>query len=551
MKNLRIFKFLRLMLFAVPLMGQDSQRFFLDDFSPKSAIIPPYENISPPDAKATVTVAVNFADTIARVSKYNYGNNANVYMTQMITEPDLLHYIRQLSPHVLRFPGGNLSNLFFWDAAPGELPEGAPDTLYGGVERRYLEQYWFGRNDSAKYLSVDNYYKMLEQTNNTGIICVNYSYARYGTGPDPVATAANYAADWIRYDKGRTRFWEIGNENFGAWQAGYKIDLKNNKDNQPEIITGELYGQHFKVFSDSMRAAAKQIGADIKIGAGLLESSQEWHSPTEKKWNSGFFKQAGNCADFFVIHSYFTPWQQNSPVPVILNSAEIETPKMMNYMHQICLENGVAMKPIALTEWNIFAVGSKQQTSDINGIHAVLVLGELIKNKYGMACRWNLANNWADGDDHGMFSQGGEPGIPRWNPRPAFYYMYYFQKFFGDYMVASSVSGDSDIVAYASRFSSGEAGIIIVNKGIDKQTVPIKIKAFKYGKRYYCYSLTGGDDNGDFSLRVFVNGQGTKLPAGGPENIEQIKAFSAPIKRGIVTDAPAHSVQYVLVEDED
>ncbi len=551
MKKLWIFKCLLLPLFTVPLLGQDSQGFFLEDSCPKSAIIPPHENISPTKIKPTITVSVNFADTISRVSQYIYGNNANVYMTQMITEPDLMRNIKLLSPHVLRFPGGNLSNLFFWDAMPGELPEGAPDTLYGGVESRYREEYWFGRNDSAKYLSIDNYYKMLEQTNNTGIICVNYSYARYGIGSNPVATAAKYAADWVRYDNGRTRFWEIGNENFGNWQAGYKIDLKNNKDDQPEIITGELYGRHFKVFVDSMRAAAQEIGADIKIGVGLLEAHQEWHSPTEKNWNSGFFKQAGNSADFFVIHSYFTPWQQNSPVPIILNSAEIETPKMMNYIRQICQENGVTMKPVALTEWNIFALGSKQQTSYINGIHAVLVLGELIKNKYGMACRWNLANNWANGDDHGMFSQGGEPGVPKWNPRPAFYYMYYFQKFFGDYLIASSVTGDSNVVAYSSKFSSGEVGIIVVNKGEKNQTAQINVSDFRYGQRYYFYSLTGGDDNGDFSLKVLVNGHGTKLSAGGPENVEQIKAFSSKIKNGIFMNTPAHSVQYVLVEDEN
>ena len=34
-------------------------------------------------------------------------------------------------------------------------------------------------------------------------------------------------------------------------------------DGQPEIITGALYGKHFKVFTDSMRAAAAEIGATI------------------------------------------------------------------------------------------------------------------------------------------------------------------------------------------------------------------------------------------------------------------------------------------------
>lgn len=549
MKNIFIYlTFLIFMVMSVTLAGQDSQGFFLNDFCPKNATIPPYENTSPPKSKPTVTVTVHLADTIAKVSKYIYGNNANVYMTQMVTEPKLLNYIRQLSPHILRYPGGNLSSLFFWDAAPGELPADVPDPLYGGVDKRYKEEYWFGKNTSATTLSVDNYSNMLEQTNSTGIICVNYSYARYGMGPNPVQTAAKYAADWVRYDKGRTKFWEIGNENYGTWQAGYKIELKDNKDGQPEIITGELYGQHFKVFADSMRAAAREIASEIKIGAVLLEDQKEWHSQVEKNWNSGFFKHAGNEADFFVIHSYYTPWEENSTIPTILNSAEIETPKMMNYIKQVCHENGVIMKPVTLTEWNIFAIRSKQQTSYINGIHAALVLGELIKNKYGMSCRWNLANAWANGDDHGMFSQGDEPGVPKWNPRPVFYYMYYFQKFFGDHIVNTSVSSNSDVVTYASVFSSGEAGIVIVNKGAKNQTVQLQIGDFKYGNRYYLYSLIGGDDNGDFSLRVFVNGHGTELLSGGPPDVENIKALSAVIDKKIIIDLPAYSVQYVLVE---
>lgn len=548
MKNQIVRALLVLLLITIPLSGAVTQGFFLNDFCPKDAVFPPYEDIQPPDVDPTTLITVNFTDTVSRVSKYIYGNNANVYMTQMITEDNLIRYIKLLSPHAIRYPGGNLSNLFFWNAAPGELPEDVPVPFYGGVEKRVEEQLWFGQDTSAKTLSVDNYYQMLEKTNSMGVICVNYSYGRYGTGQNPVETAAGYAADWVRYDNSRTKFWEIGNENYGTWQAGYKIDLKNNKDNQPEIITGELYGQHFNIFVDSMRAAARELDTEIRIGCVLLEHAQEWHTPVEKTWNSGFFKQAGNRADFFVIHSYYTPWNEDSSIPVILNSAAVETQKMVQFLKNISDENRVDMKPVALTEWNIFAVGSKQQVSTINGIHSVLVLGELIRDKFGMACRWNLANNWANGNDHGMFSQGNEPGVPRWNPRPVYFYMTYFQKYFGDHMVSTSVSGNDDVVAYGSRFNSGEAGIILINKGATEQSAQLQFNGFKPGQRVYFHSLTGGNDNDNFSLKVFVNGQGPVFSAGGPPNIDMIKARSALIDKDIIIELPAYSVQYILVE---
>src|SRR5699024_10802243 len=128
----------------------------------------------------------------------------------------------------------------------------------------------------------------------------------------------------------------------------------------------------------------------------------------------------------------YTPYHEDSSPAVILNSAHEVTQSMMQWMNETTRRNGVEMKPIALTEWNIFATGSQQMVSDISGLHASMVLGELIKYEYGMAARWNIANGWDNGNDHGMFNKGDAPGgVPEWNPRPDFYHMYYFQKFFG------------------------------------------------------------------------------------------------------------------------
>ncbi|UCH13951.1 MAG: alpha-L-arabinofuranosidase [Bacteroidales bacterium] len=532
--------------------GQDTQGFFADDFKPKEAVIPESKEISGPVTDPGVSITVNFQDTVARVLDYIYGNNANVYMTQMISQPELINHIRLLNPNLLRYPGGNLSNMFFWNAKRRKLPADVPNPLYVGGYTKYSDNFWYGKNKRAYTLSVDNYYKMLEQTNSTGIICVNYAYARYGTGPEPVQTAAKLAADWVRYDNGRTKFWEIGNENYGAWQAGHEIDIKNNKDGQPKIISGELYGKHFRIFADSMRAAAKETGADIKLGAVMVEIHKEYDAPIENGWNRGLLEQAGDKIDFYVVHSYYTPYNDNSTAAVILNTSEKATIKMVKHMNEISAECNVSMKPVALTEWNIFATGSKQSCSFINGIHATMVLGELIKNRFGMACRWDLVNRWADGNDHGMFNYGDEPDVPRWNPRPVYFYMYFFQRFFGDHMVSSSVSGNKDVVAYASKFSSGEAGIVVVNRGKKEQVAELVINDFKYGKRCYIYTLTGGDDNGEFSQKVFVNRSGPDNLTGGPvKDLQNIKALSQKINKGIKLGLPAYSVLFLLVEDQE
>ncbi|GAA4327151.1 alpha-L-arabinofuranosidase [Mucilaginibacter gynuensis] len=523
-----------------------SAGFFLDDWAPKTLVLPTGADIAKPAGNAAITVNVDYSNVITKVSKYLFGNNINPYMGQMVTEPKLINSIKELSPNILRFPGGNISSIYFWD---GVRPADAPATLYNQDGNTYNEAYWLGNNTAAWTISLDNYYNALQQTNSTGVITVNYSYARYGIGEHPDQIAAHHAANWVRYDKGRTKYWEIGNESNGPWQAGWQIDVAKNKDGQPKIITGELYGKHFRVFADSMRKAASEVGAQIKIGAQLVQTDpvNSWNS-VDKTWNSGVFASAGNYPDFYIVHDYYTP-QTNLDATTILNSPIAETKAVMDWMNTTTTQGGVALKPIALTEWNLFATGSKQMVSNIAGIHATMVLGEMLKNQFGMACRWDLANGWAIGDDHGLFSKGDEPdNATMWNPRPAFFYMYYFQKYFGDRMVASTISTGSDVISYASSFTSGQAGVILVNKGTASQVVAINIKNFAPGTKYYYYTLIGGTDNGEFSRKVYINGNGPVGASGGPENYTKLVANAAAISGGIKISAPPRSVIFLIAD---
>jgi hypothetical protein len=535
------------LLAGLPLRGQTASDCFYDDFGGRLAEVPTSVSATKTVLAPTVTVTFNSTDTLRKVSRYFYGNNANGYMTQMVDQPALIDYITRLAPNIIRFPGGNNSTIFFWNAASG-TPPGAPDTLLDGSGKKYRAWYWYGKNTANWTLSVDNYYTMLDMTGSTGMITVNYGFARYGTSTNPVATAAHHAADWVRYDNGRTRFWEIGNESSGSWQAGYRIDLSKNQDGQPAIQTGALYGQHFKVFADSMRNAAAEIGSTIYIGAQLYE--QAGGIDAQPTWNAGYFTNAGDLADFFIVHSYFTPYGQNSTATVILNSGSTVPLAIVNYIKTVTLQKGVQMKPLALTEWNIFATGSKQACSFVNGMHAAIVLGELAKTGFSMSSRWDLANGYDNGNDHGMFSQADEAVVvPKWNPRPCFFYMYYFQKFFGDHIISSTVTGSSNVLAYASKFSSGHAGVVVVNKGTSNQVVSLNPSQFGFGDNYYIYSLTGGTDNGEFSQSVYVNGEGPTNANGGPIGVLSDIAASAYLTSGgILFESPARSVQYLLLE---
>src|SRR5688572_12010511 len=457
--------------------------FFLDHWTGKNFATPAYTDTSIP-ANISTIVRIDASRIITKVPSAIFGHNANIWMTQLVTETPLMNHIRNLKPNIIRFPGGSISDVYFWNAQVNQPPSDAPATLLDEHGNSINAGYWYGKNSASWTLSVDNYYNMLQQTGNEGMITVNYGYARYGTGPNPVAQAAHLAADWVRYDNGRTKYWEIGNEINGTWERGYRINTATNQDAQPAIITGALYGQHVKVFIDSMKKAAQEISKTIHIGVYLLEKQPEsWQTPTDQSWNVGVLSNSANKADYYVIHSYYTPYQQNSSADVILATAKDNTTAMMNYTKTSITNSGSTIKPIALNEWNITSQGSMQQVSFINGMHAAILLGESLKNKYGMTSRWDFANGWDNGNDHGLFNIGDEPGgVSKWNPRPAFYYMYFFQKMLGDRLLSTTINGD--VLAYASSFTSGEKGVIIANTTNTTQNTQIVLEKAKAGNRY-------------------------------------------------------------------
>jgi alpha-L-arabinofuranosidase len=530
-----------------------TQGFFLgDSWQPKMFVVPASQSTTKPMANEGIYVNVDLSKVITKTSPYLFGNNTNPFMGQYVTEPVLMSSISNLSPNILRFPGGSVSDIYFWNAAFNQPPGDAPSQSVDQNGIISAADYWYGNNTYDWTFTVDNYYKVLQQTNSTGLITVNYAYARYGTGPHPDQAAAHLASDWVRYDKGRTKYWEVGNENFNYGEAGYRINTAANQGGQPAILTSALYGTHFKLFADSMHAAAKQVGATIKIGMVLTELNDNATTSRVSNWNAGVLAAAGNAADFFEVHNYYTPYQQNSSPAVILNTPVPLTKSTMDWIKNSVQGADVQQKPIAMDEWNIVSTGSNQMVSQIAGVHAVMVLGELLKNQVSMASRWDMADAWNNGDDMGMFSNFShpseeEPGASAWNARPVFYYMYYFQKYFGDRMVSSTVTGSSDILSYASSFTDGQAGDILVNKSANGHTMTIAISNFLPGDKYYYYTLKGGND-AVFSRKVYINDMGSSGVSGGPSNFLTIPANSAALNGGIRITVPAYGVVYLVAD---
>jgi hypothetical protein len=521
--------------------GQSNENCFLNDFEQKTAIIPPSVIMEKPSGAATVTVKIN-ADTLGKISKYVFGN-AIAAWAGAHDNPALIEGVNLLAPTLIRFPGGSWSNGYFWDGIPSDIPDSIYDgTKYNTTTKTSIKGKFWGQTGKGGWqTTTDQYYAFRENSDVAeGLITINYAYARYGTSQNPVAQAAHYAADWVRYDNGRTKFWEIGNENGGPWEYGWMIDTAINKDGQPQIISGELYGKHFKVFVDSMKAAAEEIGTTIYIGGQVVIYGETSWNFVDKTWNQGFFKEVGDDADFYVIHSYFG---SNYQAKYLLNVAVSEPKNQLADLRQSLSKYNGYSKPAALTEYNMGMDATEDQaTSYINGMQATLLICEMIKNNYGLGARWLLLS-WTTQ----MFYSGPDT-VYSYHPRPEFYYLHYLPKFYGDHAISTS-SSNSNILCYASRYSSGETGVVIVNKDTTEQAISLNTGSIGVGAKYYIYSFTGGTDNGEFSHNVYINGYGPNTNHWGPYNeLSDIPASSYPIEKEIKFTSPARSVQMILIE---
>ncbi|MFH1194091.1 MAG: T9SS type A sorting domain-containing protein [bacterium] len=542
-KGSLLFLVLSIFLFNINLVfSQSGENCFLTDYEPKIASIPPSISVEKPSGAAAVTVTIN-GDTLGKVSNYIFGN-AIAAWAGAHNNPTLVENTELLAPSPIRFPGGSWSNGYFWKGVPTDVPDSIYDgTTYNqttGVAKK--NKFWGQTGAGGWQTTPDQWYALRDAAGTQGLITVNYGYARYGTSDDPVAQAAHLAADWVRYDDGRTRFWEIGNENGGPWEYGWMIDTAINKDGQPVIITGELYGKHFRVFADSMRKAAEEIGAEIFIGGQIIhfDPASAWNF-VDKTWNLGFFEEVGDAADFYVIHNYYS---SSANVKSILTHASTEVKKNMDFIKQDIINKGASPKPVAITEYNI-GFGddaNKIGTSYVNGMQSVVLFNELIKNNYGLTCRWLLVTG------EGALFYGGSDANYLYHPRPEFYYTIYLRNFTGDYSIATS-SSNSDILSYATKFSSGETGVVIVNKNTTEQIVTIDTESIGVGNNYYVYSFTGGTDNPPFSQNVYINGTGPDEYQWGPfDNLNSIPAKKYPVENEIKLTSPGSSVQLVLIE---
>ena len=452
------------------------------------------EILSNPD----ISLELNFDDTIAKVLPTHFGVNFPHFLgDNILNNEEFINNVTNLSSMFFRIPGGSGSDRYFWDGnVPTTIKADAQitvDNLLSGSDWR---------------IGPDEYINTIDNLNSNAIVVVNAGYARYGIEENSVNIAAKYAADFVRYLNNtlekNIKYWEVGNELYGPWEAGHEVNgIK---------ITGNEYGDIFNVFVDSMKSA----DPNIKIGAVCYPEDQSYDN-----WTKGVLEKVENTADFLIIHDYFKKKPNPNDVTYLemLNSV-LEVEQNVNNINEM-VTNYTSKNsnyfPVAMTEFN--SKSGEREISMANAIFITNVLADQIKNGYGMSLLWNIENGLGvNGNDHGMLSRNSNI-LDDHMPRPTYYAYYLMQKYFGDIMTYSQ-SSDTSLISYSTKFSNNVFSFIILNTSNQTKTVELNYDNFMTD--FYWDEIYSINEN---DKKIYLNGQTNDYIEGGPLNYTSIASF--------------------------
>ncbi len=506
--------------------------------------------VSTPSGPSDAEFTVHVLDTVNRVLSTAYGNNVCAWTrnvpdnssTKLWSDERVIRHLSNVDITTLRMPGGAWADIWLWDGDDSHW------ALKGDLTSNTSYQNQF----QSWSMTLDEELMVCEAIGAEPQIVVNYGLARFIDEENPVQKAAHYAAEWVRHvniERGlNVRYWEIGNEDYGRWMECWEVDN--------DTITGTEYGRDFCVFADSMKAA----DPSIKIGAVLVADFKDDNVSIKPNWTTDVLNEVKDHADYVIIHQYFTYNDEdinNVTYEEVLAGRSVIG---INKTDIDSITSAITGKnlPVAMTEYNMRA--GHKNTTHVSTIFIAEAIGEFIKHGYGLVNVWDI-NNGASTDDHGMLARKDDETtdskpytevqtgqFEEFDPHLYFFSYYYYRRYFGDIMVASE-GGDESLHLYASTFSNGYLGLVLINESSESRTVDFTLDGFTNGDLLFYHAVTAED----LSSRI-IDINGNAPPKGivyGPRHYEDIPSYTFVIDSGsneFIFYAKKYSVNFIAVK---
>jgi alpha-L-arabinofuranosidase len=416
--------------------GTTRPAFYLDDIT-LVAVPPP----------ASLSIAVDATRTLRTADRRHFGLNAAIWDAAFDT-PTTISLLQEMQNQTLRFPGGSLSDEYHWQSNVT------------------------GNNTWQWATSFDEFAHVASNTAAQVFITVNY-----GTG-----TPAEAAA-WVQYANVSRRlgfkYWEVGNENYGSWEAD-----SNSRPHDPFT-----YATRFRDYFVQMKA----VDPAIKVGAVVITGEDSYANysdhpavnPRTGQSHNGWtpvmlstLRSLGVRPDFVIHHRYAQGPGGESDAGLLASSATWAT-DARDLRQQLTdyLVTGAAGVELVCTENNsVYSGPGKQTTSLVNGLFLADSLGAAMKTEFNGLVWWALRNSretgnnnsaalygWRNYGDYGIVSDAVPAGPA--DRFPTYYVAKLLRHFArGGDLILPTTSNYSLLSAYASRRADGTLRILVINK---------------------------------------------------------------------------------------
>ena len=403
--------------------------------APDSTIQSQYSEWSNP---AQATISVN-AEKILRIGNRHLliGSNIAVWNApEAYQNTQIQQWLRELDIGALRMPGGSWSNLVYWngngprneegDVDHSKMKDNYPDIDYSHYAPSILVDHssnirpgdWHGNIDvKAQHEYITSI------LNCSTIVSVNAGTAR-----------AKDAAEWVRWANlemdYKVKYWEIGNEPEGTWEAGHYLPDGSE-------ITGEIYAERFKEFAIAMKA----IDPSIKIGGPVGGSSVTG-------FGEALLRDAGDYVDFYSWHTY--PLRTTLSREEMLQRADKESfqtvNRIRNQIRRYQPDKADDME-LMLTEWNLSLEGGME--ADMFGARwSALFIGNLFESGVTMANHWDAFSHRQAGS---LFDYPQDNDRRKTQRKAQYWAFWLWSHFMGNQVLAYELDGPGFLKVFATR----------------------------------------------------------------------------------------------------
>jgi alpha-N-arabinofuranosidase len=522
------------------------------DVPPSFGAFPNEESKAAPPLSATIRV--DAAKTLRIIPQGIYGHNLEWIWNgngawnpaTNTLDPGVVALTRDLSPTLLRFPGGTFSDFYHWRDGVGPRGSRQPGSPTPGAG---VQPNNFGTDEALAFADA---------VGSRLLITVNA-----GTG------TAQEAADWVRYvnrdGRRRVDYWEIGNElyvNDGSPQS------------KVSTLSPDRYAAKVLEFADAMRRA----DPGIQIGAIGEENYSSQAPQSYPHWTEDLLRVAGGSIDFLAVHNGYAPalamdkgWQLRTVYTAMLAAPVLVERNLTALAAKIDRFAPRSQRPIqiAVTEWGPYF----QVTPDGRFVDHVKTLGSALYvagmlKVLAESPRVELANAFKLVDPlfMGWIGKRGDEFVPT----GPYFATQMFTRHFGTKLVACAVEGplhdspavgwvdatphvpDLDVVASVAE-AEGKLYLLAINKNFDRAiTSHISVEGFhpSAGTRWTLNGTALDANTGSQPFRApgvkwaaqAVDSDGGRFDRGGPGELRISKEPMSHVGVAFNATFPAHSV---------